>query len=521
MTLEVSDTQAPEAYAGPLLAGRYRLDRLIASGGMAQVWEAVDEVLSRRVAVKILHPHLAADTTFLARFRREAVAAARLVHPSIVAIYDTYSDDSVEAIVMELVPGRTLRQEVDSRPERVLEPGEAAAIVAAVAEALDVAHKAGVVHRDVKPGNVLLSEDGRVMVTDFGIAKAVQESEGDLTVTGTTLGTVKYLAPEQVEGLPVDPRTDVYALGVILYELVCGRPPFIGDTDAAVALARLTQRPLRPRQLRAGVPRPLERVILRALARESDDRYASAGDLRAALLVAEGELDETNFDGSLGFDRAAAVAAVGDADGAAPNRGFARAERGWLVPAVLIVVVGVALGVTGVLFSRTDVGRQLLGQPPISEPAAEAAPGAQLAVENVLPFDPQGDEEERNDLASLAVDGQGDTEWQTEGYRSRNFGNLKNGVGLMLTLAEARELRSLRVTSPSDDWTAEVYLADQAGAELEDWGQPVATTERVDAGEVVFDLGGRSGQYVLLWITRPANDGDRFRVRIAEVAVEG
>ena len=220
----VSETQAPETHAGPLLAGRYRLDRLIASGGMAQVWEATDEVLSRRVAVKLLHPHLAADATFVARFRREAVAAARLAHPSIVAIYDTHSDAEVEAIVMELVRGHTLRQELDSRPGRVLEPGEASAIVAQVAEALDVAHKAGVVHRDVKPGNVLLSEDGRVMVTDFGIAKALQESEGDLTVTGTTLGTVKYLAPEQVEGGPVDARTDVYALGVILYELVCGRP---------------------------------------------------------------------------------------------------------------------------------------------------------------------------------------------------------------------------------------------------------------------------------------------------------
>ncbi len=529
--LRVSETQAPETHAGPLLAGRYRLDRLIASGGMAQVWEAIDEVLSRRVAVKILHPHLAADATFVARFRREAVAAARLIHPSIVAIYDTHSDDNVEAIVMELVRGRTLRQELDGRPERVLEPVEAAAVVAQVAEALDVAHKAGVVHRDVKPGNVLLSEDGRVMVTDFGIAKALQESEGDLTVTGTTLGTVKYLAPEQVEGGPVDARTDVYALGVILYELVCGRPPFTGDSDAAVALSRLTQRPLRPRQMRAGVPRPLEQVIMRALAREPADRYASAGDLRAALLAAErDELDDPSFESSLAFDVTSSSGSftaqrLRHAVPAAPppghDRGFARAERGWLVPAVLIVVLGVALGVAGVLFSNTEAGRRLLGRPPETELVAPADLGSQLQVADVTTFDPEGDDQERQDLAALAVDGQPGTAWQTEGYASRDFGNLKSGVGLLLSLGEAADLSALRISSPSQDWTAAVYVADQPGSTVEDWGDPVAVNEHIETSDVVFDLGGRNGQYVLLWITRPADDGDKYRVRIAEAVLQG
>ncbi|MGH9118825.1 MAG: protein kinase domain-containing protein [Acidimicrobiales bacterium] len=524
----MSETQAPETHAGPLLAGRYRLDRLIASGGMAQVWEAIDEVLSRRVAVKILHPHLAADAIFVARFRREAVAAARLVHPSIVAIYDTHSDDNVEAIVMELVRGRTLRQELDARPERVLEPFEAAAVVAEVAEALDVAHKAGVVHRDVKPGNVLLSEDGRVMVTDFGIAKALQEGEGDLTVTGTTLGTVKYLAPEQVEGEPVDARTDVYALGVILYELVCGRPPFTGDSDAAVALARLTQPPLRPRQVRAGVPRPLERVIMRALAREPADRYESAGDLRAALLVAErNELDDPSFESSLGFDVTSSSGGFTvtrprhAAPSPAANRGFARTERGWLVPAVLIIMLGVGLGVAGVLFSSTDAGRRLLGRPPATDAVPPAELGSPLQLAEVTTFDPQGDDRERPDLASRAVDGQPDTEWQTEGYASRDFGNLKDGVGLILALDEATTLNSLRITSPSQDWTAQVYVADQPGTGLDDWGDPVATNENIETADVAFDLGGTTGRYVLLWITRPADDGDRYRVRIAEAVLEG
>ncbi|MGH9245828.1 MAG: protein kinase domain-containing protein [Acidimicrobiales bacterium] len=520
----MSETQAPDTRTGRVLAGRYRLDRLIASGGMAQVWEATDEVLSRKVAVKVLHPHLAADETFVARFRREAVAAARLIHPSIVAIYDTHTDDTTEAIVMELVRGRTLRQEVDQREERTLEPPEAAAIVAQVADALELAHRAGVVHRDVKPGNILLSDDGRVMVTDFGIAKAAQEGEVDLTQTGTTLGTVKYLAPEQVEGEPVDARTDVYALGVILYELVCGRPPFTGDTDAVVALARLTQTPLRPRQVRAGVPRALERVILRAIARQPDDRYLSAGDLRAALLAAErDELDDISLEAPLAHDHTVSTGSptvTGLRQAPRHATGFATTERSWLVPAVLIIVIGVALGVASVLFSRTEAGRRLLGRPP-AEPAAEADTGAPLTIDAVDPFDPQGDERERDDLASRVIDGSDDTEWQTEGYASRGFGNLKDGVGLVFSLSEARRLVALRVSSPSDGWSADAYVADQAPDTLGGWGEPVASVDDIGAGEAAFDLSGRNGRFVLLWITDLANDGDAFRVRITDAVIQG
>src|SRR5690242_12194099 len=174
---------------------------------MAEVWAAVDEVLARRVAVKILHRHLAADPTFVARFRQEAVAVARLIHPSIVSVYDTVSDDGVEAIVMELVEGCTLRQHLDDRG--VLSPEETVNIAEQLADALDLAHRAGVVHRDIKPANIMVCPDGRALLTDFGIAK--QEAI-DLTATGHLLGTAKYLAPEQVTGAPLDGRADLYAL---------------------------------------------------------------------------------------------------------------------------------------------------------------------------------------------------------------------------------------------------------------------------------------------------------------------
>ncbi|MGK2950042.1 MAG: protein kinase domain-containing protein, partial [Acidimicrobiales bacterium] len=267
---------------GRLLAGRYRLEHRLASGGMAQVWQGTDEVLRRKVAVKLLHPHLAADSTFVARFRQEAVAAARLAHPGIVSIYDTCSEDGTEAIVMELVVGRTLRERLDE-PEPI-DPWQAAGLAAQVAEALEAAHRAGLVHRDIKPANVLLSGEGRVKVADFGIAKAVEDA--DLTQPGLMVGTAKYLAPEQVEGSPVDGRTDLYSLGVVLYEMLCGRPPFEGESDAATALARLQRDPLRPRQVRPSVPKGLEEVVLRAMARAPGDRHPTAADLRAALLAA-------------------------------------------------------------------------------------------------------------------------------------------------------------------------------------------------------------------------------------------
>ena len=266
---------------GEILADRYRLDRHLANGGMAAVWAGTDLVLERPVAVKILHANLAADATIRGRFHNEAIAAARLVHPSIVSIYDTVERPDCEAIVMELVPGRTLREYLDERG--TLDPIEVVHIGVEVATALTAAHRAGIIHRDVKPANILLSDDGRVVVTDFGIAKVIDDP--DVTRTQQLLGTIRYLAPEQVEGGPIDGRTDLYALGCVLYEALCGDAPFRADTPAALALARLHREPLRPSARVPDVPVDLDTILLRALAREPVDRFATADDLRAALLA--------------------------------------------------------------------------------------------------------------------------------------------------------------------------------------------------------------------------------------------
>jgi len=522
-------TAGGDVRAGRVLTGRYRLERRIASGGMAQVWEASDEVLRRKVAVKVLHPHLAADESFLTRFRQEAVAAARLTHPGIVAIFDTCSDADTEAIVMELVPGRTLRDRLDE--DRPIDPWQAAALAAQVAEALEAAHQAGLVHRDVKPANVLLSSEGRVKVADFGIAKAM--AEADLTQPGLMVGTAKYLAPEQVRGEGVDPRTDVYSLGVVLYEMLCGRPPFSADTDAATALARLTSEPLRPRQVRPSVPKALEEVVCRAMARQPEERYPSASAMRAALLAAgaapaaDSDLEATTF------------AAVPDATAATsgPARreerhqpSFTQTERAWLIPTVVVVLVAVSLGVAGLLIDRSGAG-DLLGDVR-NAIGGQPQPGP-VAVTSARAFDPPcdaslcqpgqrgGDGHENDEDAPLAVDGDAATAWRSEGYDDRDITLLKPGVGLVLQLEAARELTTLEVDSPNEGWRAVVYVAGSPAEELAGWGKPVATTENLPAGTARIDLGATTGQSVLLWIVDRGEADGRAPAEITEVRVSG
>ena len=496
---------APSAVTpGRLIGGRYRLESVLASGGMAQVWQATDEVLRRSVAVKILHPHLAADATFVARFRQEAVAAARLAHPSIVNIYDTCSEGGLETIVMELVRGPTLRDRLDEGP---LEPLQAARIAAQVADALDVAHRAGLVHRDIKPANVLLCDDGRVKVADFGIAKATEGS--DLTTEGLMLGTAKYLAPEQVRGGPVDARTDLYSLGIVLYEMLCGRPPFQGDTHAATALARLQSDPLRPRQVRAGIPRTLEAIVLRAMAREPAHRYGSASDLRAALLAA-GAGDAEPDDSTM-----AVTPAVATTDATAARPSFTQTERSWLVPTVLIVLAAVAIGVAGLLLSRSgasdlfDRVRDAVGAGGKPEPVKVTAAAA---------FDPYGTGGENDELAQFVIDGDATTGWRSERYDDRDITALKPGVGLIVALARSGDVKELEVASPTPGWRAEVYVADRVQTSFSEWGKPVGRVRAGAAGTTRIEFDDGRGSAVLLWFTY-VGDGPVSRIDVSEIRV--
>ena len=262
-------------------SGRYELTHLVARGGMAQVYRAMDLQLDRPVALKVLFPELSVDRTFVERFRREAQAAANLSHPNIVPVFDWGEDDGSYFIVMEYIDGRPLSAVL--RDPQPLAPRQIATIGAGVAAALAFAHRHGVVHRDVKPGNVLITPEGDVKVTDFGIARAVNTEES-LTQTGAVMGTAAYFSPEQAEGKGVDSRSDIYSLGVVLYEMSVGKPPFTGDSPVAVASKHVRDTPVLPRAANPAVPAALEAVIMKAMAKDPDDRYRSAEELRADLL---------------------------------------------------------------------------------------------------------------------------------------------------------------------------------------------------------------------------------------------
>ncbi|MBW3602963.1 MAG: protein kinase, partial [Actinobacteria bacterium] len=265
-----------------LLGDRYALLERVASGGMATVWRAHDEVLDRLVAVKILHDHLAVDDAFRARFRREAISAAKLTHPNVIGLYDTGRDGDDVYLVMEYVDGPTLLELMRARG--TLSYGQTARIGEAVARALAYAHARGVVHRDVKPANILMGRDGAVKVADFGIAKA-EEAVEDLTGSGMVLGTAAYVAPEQILGDQVAGAADQYALGVVLYESLTGRQPFKGESAVATAARRLEHDPEPLRSLRSDVPEGLADAITRAMARDPADRFPSTAGLAAALAV--------------------------------------------------------------------------------------------------------------------------------------------------------------------------------------------------------------------------------------------
>jgi eukaryotic-like serine/threonine-protein kinase len=269
------------------VGGRYELGEPLGKGGMAEVRRAVDQRLGRSVAVKQLRADLAVDPTFQARFRREAQSAAGLNHPTIVAVYDTgeeidpLSGVSIPYIVMELVEGQTLRDVL--REGRKILPERALELTQGVLEALSYSHKAGIVHRDIKPANVMLTTNGGVKVMDFGIARAVADTSATMTQTAAVIGTAQYLSPEQARGETVDARSDLYSTGCLLYELLAGRPPFVGDSPVSVAYQHVREAPVPPSQLDPELTPEIDAVVLKALAKDPDDRYQSAGEMRADI----------------------------------------------------------------------------------------------------------------------------------------------------------------------------------------------------------------------------------------------
>src|SRR4051812_15125023 len=271
-----------------VLGERYEIGGVLGYGGMAEVHRGRDLRLGRDVAVKVLRSDLARDPGFQARFRREAQNAAALNHPSIVAVYDTGEDAVVDGtlpfIVMEYVEGRTLKEVlVDDGP---LMPRRAMEITADICAALDFSHRNGIIHRDMKPGNVMMTPNGTVKVMDFGIARALSSATAAMTQTSAVIGTAQYLSPEQARGEPVDARSDVYSTGCLLYELLCGPPPFTGDNPVSVAYQHVREDPIPPSELNPDVTPEIDAIVLKAMAKNPVNRYQSAGEMRNDLLRA-------------------------------------------------------------------------------------------------------------------------------------------------------------------------------------------------------------------------------------------
>jgi serine/threonine-protein kinase len=495
----IADAREVLLRSGTQVSSRYRLGRLLGAGGMAQVWEATDEVLGRQVAVKVLHPHLADDEQYVRRFRQEAIAAARLSHPGIVGVYDTCSDGDHEAIVMELLDARTLRQVLDERG--YLDVESVQRIGFRLLDALEAAHSSGLVHRDIKPSNILLCTDGRVKVADFGIAKADDHTE--LTTAGSLLGTAHYLAPEQLTEKPVDGRTDLYALGIVLYECLTGRTPFEGDNGAAVALARLHTDPLDPRLLRSDVPPALAEAILRVLRREPSERFPDAAAFRAALRWAADD------------SAAVQISQAPLVEAGSSSTSFGRSERRWLVPALTIVLVATALFVAGLLLRRTTDSDT---SPSLTTTTAVAG---DAAITGVSTFDPNGSGApgENDDLVGAVTDGDPETAWRTESYDSPDFFGSKEGVGLMLALGSSAELRTVTIDGSTNGWSGEIRLFDAGEPRTVGSQDTVAITDVRD--QVTVDLAGSRADTVLLWITDLGEGDGRHRVEISEITVDG
>jgi eukaryotic-like serine/threonine-protein kinase len=338
--------------AGQVIGGRYRLISKLGSGGMADVWLADDQMLDRRVALKFLHERFAQDAQFVERFRREAQAAAGLQHPNIVGVYDRGETDGRHWIAMEYVDGASLADLID----RGLSVGEAVEIVRQILAGVRFAHARGIVHRDLKPQNVLVDAEGRARVADFGIARA---GVSEITATGSVLGTAQYLSPEQAQGLEVTAAADLYSIGVILYEALTGRVPFEADSPVAVALKQVSEQPRRPSEVNPRVPLALDGVVLKALAKDPQNRYASADEFLRALDAAEVDPASSGISDTASWGAGALGAEAGAAE---PGTGEYQQPPGrWWTRRKIIIAALIALLLLGggVAFALTRGGDEV------------------------------------------------------------------------------------------------------------------------------------------------------------------
>lgn len=517
-----------------LIGGRYRLESTIASGGMADVWLAHDLQLRREVAVKLLRSTVADDHTVAERFRREARALAQLTHPNIVPVYDCIEEpDGQVALVMRLIRGRSLRDVLDDAGSH----GEAGQIGTyltvhigkAIAAALAKAHSKNILHRDIKPGNILITQSGEILLTDFGIAKPLRSTEDDgtdLTKADIMMGTVKYLSPEQVQGRELDERADIYSLGIVLYECLAGEVPFHEENNQATAIARLERDPTPLEQKRNDIPSTVISVIHKMLRRKPEARYRTCAEVIQALDNAMNHLHDaatpvSGTTSSATRTRPPAIdplmpqktprtlTAVPDSQtpeselrqkrdstpkgNARPKNdlpsGHRTSTRRNYVPVVFLLTMALVMsimlwrGLQDTKSSTTVVDN------------IEVVP---VSLVGVRSYDPAGDDGEENEaLVPALLDNNPSTNWTTVCYGSKYFGS-KGGLGLVMQLS-GTGLGTVSANFANGPWNAEVYVstAETIPTTLNEWGLRVGTLNSQNAGVASFDVKTPARQVLL------------------------
>jgi eukaryotic-like serine/threonine-protein kinase len=484
---------------GEVLADRYELEELVGTGGMSSVYKAHDRLLDRRVALKVLHQQYSGDEEYVERFRREARSVATLTHPNIVTVIDRGEHGDRQFIVFEYVDGDNLKRMIERRGPAPVETALELGIQ--MARALAFAHQNGLVHRDVKPQNVLLNGDGQAKVTDFGIARSLDVQHG-MTQTGTVLGTSDYIAPEQAQGQRVDEQTDVYSLGVVLYELLTSHVPFPGENFVAVAMRHINEDPPSIRDERPDVSQRVDAAIRRAMAKRPEDRFASMDalvyELEGCLAELEGDTQGTQV---LGVpikppSRRERKKQQRRAAAPPPARGTRHRPRVSPWPIITAVAVLIAIGAVVAVILLRQSGVHFPGTGG-KHPSGGGTATTTVHLKAFQAFDPFGDGHEHDEDVPKATDGQANTFWETEHYHDAPSLN-KAGVGLILDAGSAVHLHQLGIATGTPGFTAEIKASNSPTA----FPTVVAASQTV-TGQTRFQItGGGSYRYYLIWITR-------------------
>jgi serine/threonine-protein kinase len=469
-----------------VIAGRYELVELVGTGGMSSVYKAHDRLLERNVALKILHPHYGDDEEYVERFRREARSVAQMSHPNIVTVIDRGEDEGQQYIVFEYVDGENLKQMVERNGP--LPARRAVELGLEMADALAFAHEHGLVHRDVKPQNVLLTPDGEAKMTDFGIARSLDVEHG-VTQTGTVLGTSNYLSPEQASGKPVTPATDVYSLGVVMFELLTAEVPFPGENFVAVAMKHINDPPPDLRELRPDVPLRLVAAIERALEKDPSRRFGSMDQFAWELKQCLAEM------GAPDADRTFIAPSPVLRESRSHTARTARPRR-WPIYALVLLVAAAAI-VVGVLALGGSNNKKASG--------GTAKPTTPLLLHGVGAYDPDGGDGEHDSVAYRATDGDPTTYWDTEHYNTFQ----KRGVGVVLDAGRAVNGKTVAVRTDTPGFTASILTGRSPSGPFE-----TDSASKVVNGSATFALHNQTARYYVVWIT---DLGPNVSVHVNEV----